>query len=225
MKLIELIASRNVSPNEVEEIRRMFEVEGIPAAAPPKLIPGATAMIGYPALDVIVAAVAGGFLGAIGTDIWQKLKAGIFRTIAYLRGRPQFLDHLDPEVALIFGDGKETVIYVEIPNVGEDKLGQIWDTLAAYLKKSKAKQQWILYDKNRGQWETKKSLPPRGRPGAYSLTDVVKGWMSVSQASEWTGLSQGYLRYLLRIGRIDGLKSHGRWLVDHRSLPYRLKSK
>lgn len=229
MKLVELIASREVTFDEVQQIRRMLASKGIPVETSAKFIPGITAPVEYGALDLVIAAMAGGFFGAIGTDFWQKLKAGISKIVTYLRKRPQFRSDIDPDVALIFGDGKENAIYVQIPAVDNAELDHALDKLATYLKKSKAKQQWVVYDKTRAQWKTNKSLPPRGFSAGYSLRDrygnEVQDPISVRQASEWIGLSQSHVRYLLRTGSIDGIKSHGEWFIHTASLLPRVKSK
>lgn len=229
MKPIELIGSRDVEFHDLEQIRRMLSAKGIPVQASFKFIPGITAPIEYGVLDIIITATASGFLGAFGADIWRKLKSTLLKVIVYLRGRPQFQTDLDPDIAVIFGDGKKNAVYVQIPTGRDIELPSVLEKLEKYLKRSKAKRQWIYFDKSRSNWKAIKSVPERGYLAHYGVRDAsgvdMPDYVSVHKASRWSGLSQGHIRYLLRTGTVKGKKINGKWFLHLAFLESRIKNR
>lgn len=228
MTSVEMIPSKELSFEELHQIQRMFTSEGILGSISSKCIIRGGAALPPPGLDLVIAATVGGFFGAMGGDIWQKLKGLLPKIISYLRQRrcESFLD-----IALVLKRGEESLLFIEIPTEPEIDLGYALERLPRHLKRIKARRRWVRFDTNRGLWESSKGALPRGFPSSYrlrgmpTLSEVGTFTLSVDLISEWYGLSQNLVRHLARTGIIDGIKMGGKWFIKPASLESYVREK
>ncbi len=145
---IELIPGREIPKEQVEEIQEIFWSEGISIKVSDSVYIRKALEEMPPILILAIGALAGGFLGAVGKDLWEAFKKGINRAILLLKqkwGR-------NPEVQLQV-DQEDSRIIINLPTEAEDLIEEAMSKLPTYLDERPRGSAWIIFNKDSHQWE------------------------------------------------------------------------
>lgn len=149
MTTIELIPGREIPKQQVDEIQEIFSSEGIPIRVSDSVYIRKALEEMPPILIFAIGALAGGFLGAVGRDLWEALKRGLNKAIQLLEkkwGR-------NPQVELRI-DQEDSRIIINLPTEAEDLLEEAMSKLPVYLDERPKGSAWIGFNEDSHQWES-----------------------------------------------------------------------
>lgn len=148
MTEIELIPGSEIPQDQVEEIRRIFVLEGLQLKVSSQVYLRKTEEELPPILVLIIAGLVGGVFGAMGKDIWEALKRGIGKAFSFLKenwGQ-------NPQIQLQFKE-EDSRIIVNFPTEDENLIQEAISKLPDYLDKRPKGSAWMWFDKDSHEWK------------------------------------------------------------------------